>query len=272
MAKKRKTPVVELWRRLQEDYDFLERMVVFRRENGIPPNGFLTPMDVSSARTPDGGRIISATNAFIKDLLKEYGLDDYYDELAPPLLLYITLNEVEGLRSPTHLVEPFGLSVFDGEDAVKMIKRVVEMDYDEREGYYSSPRIAYQHDIAFVEQLKKSVVIVVRPTASLADLQNLHTHTASWKEVQWIREKKHQPIDGVVIRERTKAGLYKLVYQAFLDGFITSDGRKPKNASSQELPQKYEELYGMDPYTLSKIIDEERKRRGGKRERKKMGE
>jgi hypothetical protein len=271
MAKKRKNPVEELWRRITEDYDFQKRMSDFRERNGIPAGGFADVYDIYNTRTPNDTSVITAIQAFVRTMLVEYELVDYLEELEPPMMLYVALNEVEQLTNPSHLTESFGISVADGADVVKAIERVAEYDkYNEPD-----PKVRELNtqilikELGLVHSLKKSSILIIKPHASLQDLQNFHKHHSAWLEITDIRDRKDQNVNGSRIRERAKADLHKLVYKAYHEKVIKSDGFRTE-AYKGAWPPQYFALALLTSDNIKKILDRERKRRTPKK--KKEGE
>ncbi len=262
MAKKRKNPVKELWRRITEDYDFQKRMSDFRECNGIPVGGFTNPYDIYNAVTPDGTSVITAIQTFIRDLITKYQLTDYLEELEPPMLLYVALNEVEQLTNFSHLTESFGISVADGADIVKAIERVVEYRNDNA----LDPKMRELEaqillkELGLVQSLKKSSVLIIKPHASLQDLQHFHQHHSAWLEIKDIRNRKDQSLSGARIRERAKADLHKLVHKAYRDGIVKTDGFRT-DAYKGAWPPPYFELGFLSSDNIRKILGRERKRR-----------
>lgn len=269
MAKKRKNPVEELWRRITEDFDFQKRMSDFREHNGIPVGGFTDPYQIYNARTPENISVITAIQTFVRQLIVEYELADYLEELEPPMMLYVALNEVEQLTNFSHLTESFGISVADGADVVRAIERAAEYDR------YNDPDPKARElntqilikELGLVHSLKKSSVLIIKPHASLQDLQNFHKHHSAWLEITDIREKKDQSLGGSRIRERAKADLHKLVYKAYHEKVIKSDGFRAE-AYKGAWPPQYFALALLTSDNIKKILDRERKRRTPKKKKK----
>ncbi len=269
MAKKRKNPVEELWRRITEDYDFPKRMADFRERNGIPAKGFASVMDVYNARNSDGTSVLMALQAFNHEVISEYGFGDYLEELEPPMTLYVALNEVEHFTNFPHLTESFGITVADG---AEIIQAIDELRQYEQECFYPGKLGIDAHfDIkkrAIIHSLEKSAVLIIKPHASLQDLQNIHKHFTAWQKILEIRDKKDQNIFGTRVRQRSKANLHKLVHEAYRDGVIKSDGYRTE-AYKGAWPPPYFDLAFLNTENIKKILGRERKRRLAKKKKSK---
>lgn len=250
----------ELWRRVTQDFDFANKLADFRKTHGIPPNGYDQFFDVLNGKDKDGLSIIIAMEDFIFQTLLEYGLGEYIDELSPPLLLYVALNEIEQLTNHSHLVEFFGIRIVDGTDIIKAVETVNANEHEVDKKLKELHERTITREQLIVKALKSSTVLIIKPHASLEDLKNLHRNHPVWQEIMDMRERKSQNPFGEMIRTRSQANLHKLIYQAREDGVIKSDGYIA-DKYKDGVPDKYKDISLLTTHNIEKILDRERHRR-----------
>jgi hypothetical protein len=230
--------VEELWSRMQAQEDFQERISTFRKNIGIADGTPLDGEDFQHWLSKHNKDI----NAFISDLVADYGAGDYEDALdilLRPLILGLSAD----IADPES-ADPFGCTTYAGFELLELLNDPNGRGYGLR------------------EKLDNCVVVVLNNSATPNTLKTLQG-SSKWQEIRYMLDSFNEDKPLPTIQSSRKKDLHLLVQEARREGLVKADGFLTN--TGKEMPEKFLPILELAQDTRKSILSRmSKKSRSGK--------